>query len=119
MMISSTFTSSSSSSSGSGAAAGIEISLIEDLYRLDVLVLNCFFTKLGLMGLEMGCASRGFIKVAGEGVSVAVEDVGTSFGRPLILTPCLFLAILMDFEDMVGEVRAKERENKDFKVRGG
>jgi len=50
------------------------------------------------------------------GVSAGAGVDELSFDTPLILTPCLFLAILEDFEDMMGSCSERQRENKDFKI---
>ena len=110
-----------SSTSGTGFGAGIETSLgMEERYRLDVPVLNSFFEKSPLTGLEIACwsgsTSSGFFVVVVLGVSVGIGVEEVSFGTPLILTPCLFFATLEDFEDMMGSCSERQGKNKDFKI---
>src|ERR1044072_7284983 len=119
-MISSTLIS-SSSTTGTGFGAGIGPSLgMEERYLLDVPVLNNFFEKSPLTGLEIACckdSTSGCCSVVVEiGVSAGTGVDEVSFGTPLILTPCLFFAILEDFEDMKRSCREKQRENMDFKT---
>ena len=73
-----------------------------------------------MTGLEIACwrgstSSGCFVVVElGGSVGIGVEEV--SFGTPFILTPCLFFAILEDFEDMMGSCSERQEENKDFKI---
>src|ERR1044072_2888026 len=121
-MISSTLIS-SSSITGTGFGAGIGPSLgMEERYLLDVPVLNSFFEKSPLTGLEIACwkdsTAGGCSGVVEVGVFAGTGVDEASFGTPLILTPCLFFAILEAFEDMMRNCRErdKEKKNKDFKI---
>ena len=113
---------SSSSTSGTGLGAGIETSFgIDERYRLDVPVLNSFFEKSPLTGLEIACwndsTAGGCSGVVEVGVFAGTGVDEASFGTPLILTPCLFFAILEAFEDMMRNCRERDKEkNKDFKI---